>query len=722
MKRKILTIIFLSSFLGGFSWFSEQGQTGKIVNDRGMGEVKITGPTTVNVNETVKYTATAGPSSLKTPLTFLWYAQGKKEAKKVSEGLSSSIRYTWNAPGKRYVSVLVTDADGNTVGYASLDIIVVKKSPVSEVSISGPESGKAGTSQKFTAWVNSDASKPITYEWTATDQNKVTNTDEDYVVFSWDAPGTKTVTVKASNQDGSATASHTIDILSPYGPQVRVNRTQLNFGMISGWKTPPPQFFIISNGGSGTLEWQLDPDPAWLTVSPTKGTNEGHVSVSINNQNLKTGSYQGSIYIDAGNYGSATVTINLSVKKEGMPPFGSFETPLHNSTVSSSIPVTGWVLDDVGVDNVKIYNGSSYIGDAVFVEGARPDVEDSYPYKPANYQAGWGYMMLTNFLPNGGSGTYTIRAIATDVEGHEVTLGTKTIMCDNAHAVKPFGAIDTPTQGGTASGNAYINWGWALTPKPDYIPTDGSTINVYVDGVNIGHPNYNIYRKDIAELFPDYTNSDGAVGYFYLDTTGYADGVHTIYWTATDSGNNTDGIGSRYFSIQNTDSSSFKFSFKPSLLFCSTDILSKIPDHKSPISILAGHAPQGKISHIKDPAIAKIEVPQDTRIEIHLYDTEDSASSFTQTLEKTSKKSKIPTIPGNPIRPHASNDIYTGYTVSGNLLQPLPIGSTLDSDAGIFYWFPGPGFLGKYHLVFFKNELTPNRQKRYINIIITPGD
>ena len=73
---------------------------------------------------------------------------------------------------------------------------------------------------------------------------------------------------------------------------------------------------------------------------------------------------------------------------------------------------------------------------------------------------------------------------------------------------KPFGAIDTPTQGGAASGSNFINWGWVLTPPPNRIPTDGSTINVYIDGVNLGHPTYNIYRFDIYNFFPDFSRDE----------------------------------------------------------------------------------------------------------------------------------------------------------------------------------------------------------------------
>jgi hypothetical protein len=245
-----------------------------------------------------------------------------------------------------------------------------------------------------------------------------------------------------------------------------------------------------------------------------------------------------------------------------LPPFGNFDTPLDGSTLRSSVPVTGWALDDISPASVKIYrepeNGEGinliYIGDAVFVEGARPDIEQAYPGYPNNASAGWGYMMLTNFLPNDGNGTFTLHAIAMDSGGHRATLGTKTITCDNANTVKPFGAIDTPAPGGTVSGSSYRVVGWVLTPRPNEIPKDGSTIHVYVDGADLGHPVYNIYRSDIAELFPGYANSDGAAAYFDLDTTAYTDGVHTISWAAVDDAGNADGIGSRFFIIQNSQS------------------------------------------------------------------------------------------------------------------------------------------------------------------------
>jgi hypothetical protein len=386
---------------------------------------------------------------------------------------------------------------------------------------------------------------------------------------------------------------------------------------------------------------------------------------------------------------------------EQAPPFGVFATPLDGANVSSSIPVTGWALDDSGVEHVKIYrvqgNTEIYIGDATLVEGARPDVAAQYPEYPNNTRAGWGYMLLTNFLPDGGNGTYYIRAIATDGVGKSTALGTKTIYCDNANAVKPFGAIDTPTQGGNASGSHFINWGWVLTPQPDIIPTDGSTINIYVDGVNIGHPAYNKYREDIAQLFPGYANSNGSAGYFSIDTTKYSNGVHTIQWTARDSGGDIDGIGSRFFTISNTGSSdSFKSTHKakPPTNSVPSQVMSLPENHSRPVLVKYGYDEDimANITSVDENGMNRMVFKELERIEIHL--TDQPSKGFT----------------------------YTGFLRIGNRLLRLPIGSTLNPETGVFSWIPVPGHLGSFNLIFVETAADGTRTKKSIILEITPQE
>jgi hypothetical protein len=482
--------------------------------------------------------------------------------------------------------------------------------------------------------------------------------------------------------------------------EITVNRSNLYFGSIGNFSINSQTFLINSNSSLSTIPtWSITDNQDWLSCIPTNGRGPGLVTVSVNPAGLSSGTYTGIITVSDPNATNSPQKINVKLSVYGtnqtFAPFGDFATPIDGSTVSSSVAVTGWVLDDIGMSSVKIYrtegNKKIFIGDAVFVEGARPDVEQAFPEYPNNYKAGWGYMLLTNFLPNNGNGTFTLHVIATDIEGNQVTLGTKTILVDNSNAFKPFGAIDKPTQGGTASGGNFVNWGWVLTPQPNYIPTDGSTIKVYIDGVKIGHPIYNIYRADIANLFPGYSNSFGAIGYFYLDTTSYENGVHTIQWTATDNAGNSDGIGSRYFTIQNTGTNSRK--------------------SMSGVQWTSEYEPIDKrISSIPIDNFGPVIIEKDFNRDIisqEIYPEENGDIHIEiRELER--------------VVIYLGCTQWRGFHVIGSRLKPLPVGSTLDSGRGTFSWQPGPGFIGEYQLVFISREKNGELRKKFIKIIIMP--
>jgi hypothetical protein len=524
-------------------------------------------------------------------------------------------------------------------------------------------------------------------------------------------PGTYNATLYVKDYYTRKSEDSITITVEPIGtPEISVNRSNLYYAAIkSGEGTSSKtccQDLLISNSGSGTLNWKAGNDASWLTCNPTSGTGSGVITVSVKPCGLAVGSYSGAITISDANASNSpqTVVVDLTVMNpsQDQPPFGTFVTPEEGSTIRGSVALTGWVLDDVDVESVKIYNGSNYIGEAVFVEGARPDVEQSYPGYPKNYQAGWGYMLLTYFLPNGGNGTYTLYAKATDSAGQQVTLGSKTVTVDNVNAVKPFGAIDTPHQGGTASGSNFRNNGWVLTPQPTSIPTDGSTIKVYVDGVELGHPTYNIYRSDIANLFPGYSNSNGAAGYYILDTTAYENGVHSIYWTATDDAGNTDGIGSRYFKIQNSggnrargtadagstgDGGQWTEDRRP---------FAQIPvDNSDPVGVIKGYKTnvEPQKMYPGDNGYITMEINELERLELHL------------TFDNQHLTMK---------------NAFSGYHVIGNQLKPLPIGSTLDKEKGVFHWQPGPGFVGEYRFMFFEKHQDGEMNRKDIKVTIGP--
>jgi hypothetical protein len=565
----------------------------------------------------------------------------------------------------------------------------------------GGESWYAGSSQDIT-WTSTPNIKNVKIEYSI--DNGTTWSIIDIIYnegfYTWDIPdvdSSQCLVRVLDAYDGepwdTGDAVFTIYPLPP--AEISLSRSQLYFSVNTAGTGTTGQKVRIDNSGGRMLNWSANTDASWLGVSPTSGSGPGVITISINAAGQEVGDYTGMITVsdpDAVNSPQA-VSVSLKVYKDGetQNPFGDFAAPRDGTTVSGSIPVTGWVLDDIEVMKVEIFSGEAYVGDAVFVEGARPDVELAYPGYPKNYRAGWGYMLLTNFLPGGGNGTYTVVARVTDAEGHQVTLGTKTIIVDNAHAVKPFGTIDTPGQGGTAAGIDFINWGWVLTPLPNTIPKTGQTIDVYVDGAKMGHPVYNIYRPDVASLFPGYSNSGGAAGYYYIHPTFYANGLHTISWVVTDDAGNTDGIGSRYFSIENLGSSNTQavcqsYTYKN---YTPKELELMPVKDMEPIKVRRGFGKACESQEILpgNSGAARINLKELEPIEIHLG--ENMAG-------------------------------LRGYMVVEGQLRDLPIGSTLEVKTGKFYWIPGPGYLGTYELVFVIEETGGQCYQRKVEITVEP--
>jgi len=420
-----------------------------------------------------------------------------------------------------------------------------------------------------------------------------------------------------------------------------LNRTVLNFGTSGSLVTSSQSVVVGFAAGSG-VAWTVSSSQPNITAAPGGGTGAGSFTVSA------VAGASGTVTVTAPGAASSPLQVQVSVKAvTPANPLGSFDTPPTGKTgIAGGIAVTGWALDNIEVTKVDIWRepgpgepaGLAYIGDAVFVADARTDIDATFPTLPFQYRGGWGYLMLTNFLPSNGAstglgnGSYVLHAIAHNAAGNSLDLGTSAITVDNAHATKPFGTIDLPGQGATASGNAYVNFAWALTQIPYNIPTDGSTLSVILDGRNLGRPSYNHYRSDIANLFPGLANSNGAIGYFFLDTTTLANGVHTISWVVSDNQGRTDGIGSRFFSVLNGGNA-------------------------SPVAAEESLAmPAGGPIDVLDVEMDELE-----RIELPLGTT-------------------------------------TGYLLVNGQRRTLPIGSSIQG--GVFYWQALPGFLGEYQLGF----------------------
>ncbi len=428
-------------------------------------------------------------------------------------------------------------------------------------------------------------------------------------------------------------------------------------------------------------------------------------------------------------------------------PFGQVDTPAQNATgVQGAIGVTGWALDEVHVTKVEIFrnclafepqncqtvlgNSVVYLGDAAFITGARSDVAAAFPTYPDKNSAGWGFSLLTpmlphvpNSLPYGGQGALTLYAIATDTSSNKKLLGRSWVQAHSTYSTptaitmsndtiaKPFGIIDTPSQGQTISG-MFNNFGWAITPDANttggesndiVIPTNGSTMTVFIDGLPVGLVAYNQCRGNVGNPVPGgvYCNDDiasffgnatpqaplttrtsnptkfrnldaarAAIGVYTFDSTALSNGLHTIAWSVSDSSGRNEGIGSRFFTVANSGPA-YRDRGTPQ----STPALSdgaSLPD-RAPLA----KGVWGRTGYDLAARWTKINAKAD--------------GSFAARLNELDR-----------LELSLGSSVDAGYLVANGKRHPLPLGASLSG--ATFGWMPPAGYIGPYHLVFVRDD------------------
>jgi Right handed beta helix region/Viral BACON domain len=485
--------------------------------------------------------------------------------------------------------------------------------------------------------------------------------------------GTTTITLTAT--DGGLPTTVAV-VLTVTASRLSLDRTELHFGTIrSGAAFTPTttsQRVRIIRTAPASVQWSVQADAPWLHVTPASGTDFGVLNISVTpTADLPLfGDVAGSVTVTSTSPPLVqTVRVGLHIYRPGQSagPAGFVDTPVSGTSgVAGSIPVTGWALDDVQVARVRILRdpvppepaGSPvFIGDATLLEGARPDVAAIYSTMPHNIRAGWGYLMLTNFLPAQGNGTFRIHAIADDVDGHSTLLGTTTIVCDNAHSTAPFGAIDTPQQGEEASG-VILNFGWVLAPGTARADVPGGgLVTVFVDGQPVGVPAGWTGRNDLTMFFPaGFSSLTSTLALFGLDTTTLADGVHTIAWGVQATNGQGAGIGSRFFTVSNGAASAVRAAIRP-----------RTSAIRAPATLL------GRRGFDLNTPLRAFRPGRDGLIVVH-----------GEELDR--------------IELHVGGATAALRTPDG--LRPLPPGATYDPTTGVFTWQAGVGFVGAYEFAF----------------------
>ena len=258
-------------------------------------------------------------------------------------------------------------------------------------------------------------------------------------------------------------------------------------------------------------------------------------SFSLNTAGLTPGPHVITVLATNGNVthtGYASVTVNVGIQ----PPTVWIDGPSNGSTVSGTITVSGWALDNSAMVGTAIGSVKVKVDTAAPVTAAygvsRPDVCGVWPGRPGCPNVGYSLAINTQALS---AGQHTITVTAVDSDGYtDLGSATVTVRVNNA---TPTVWIDTPAANSTVSGMVTVS-GWALD-NAAVVGTALGSVKVLVDGTVVGNATYGTNRADVCGVFPGRPGCPN-VGYtFALNTAGWSAGPHVITVSATDS----DGTG-----------------------------------------------------------------------------------------------------------------------------------------------------------------------------------
>ena len=214
-----------------------------------------------------------------------------------------------------------------------------------------------------------------------------------------------------------------------------------------------------------------------------------------------------------------------------LPPSVAIDVPSAGSTVSGTVTILGWAIDNTtsvgtAIGSVQVKVDGTVVGTATY-GASRSDVCNAWPGRSGCPNVGYSFPLNTSTLSNG---SHTITVSATDTDATPDT-GFASITV-NVAAVPPSVAIDAPSASSTVSGTVTVA-GWAIDNTTSVGTAIGS-VQVKVDGTVMGNATYGVNRPDVCNAWPGRPGCPN-VGYsFQLNTGTLSPGSHTITVLATD--------------------------------------------------------------------------------------------------------------------------------------------------------------------------------------------
>lgn len=180
--------------------------------------VTVTGPDNGEIGDYYVFDATVTPADVVSTVSYHWTPEPV-----IGQGGSSAI-FAWETAGEKQVTVEAVNSAGSVRDTTTITIAdTMPDVAPAGMTIDGPTTGEIAASYLFTATVvPTTTTTPIDYTWDIGADQVIHNGkgQQDSVTMTWSSPGTKPITVTASNEFGTITETHTVVITDAMGSGV----------------------------------------------------------------------------------------------------------------------------------------------------------------------------------------------------------------------------------------------------------------------------------------------------------------------------------------------------------------------------------------------------------------------------------------------------------------------------------------------------------------------
>ncbi|GAA0179314.1 hypothetical protein SH2C18_22060 [Clostridium sediminicola] len=242
-----------------------------------------------------------------------------------------------------------------------------------------------------------------------------------------------------------------------------------------------------------------------------KDGNESGYSYEVDVDVLSAGIHNIKIQ-SIGNDGTSVETVReVNVVKAA--PKICLDFPRNNEEIDSDFYISGWSLNQSGINEVKIFIDNELIGNAT-TGIVRPDVNEVFPGYKDGDKSGYRYDVDIDTISSG-KHSLKIRSIGNDGTSIETTKQIDVVKAS------PKIYLDYPNVHKDIEANFYIG-GWSLNSSGI------REVKIFMDNQYIGNATTGISRQDVNAAFPGYKDGDKSGFSYVVDIGSISKGIHNF--------------------------------------------------------------------------------------------------------------------------------------------------------------------------------------------------